>query len=367
MKKSSKKKIILIAGGTGGHVYPAISLSENLLKDPTKEVYYLTDKRGKKYFDQVESSFLYQINSSSPYRKSRKETFLFPFKIFSGFIKSLVILRRISPSVIIAFGGYTSIPPCLAGYILRIPIIIHEQNAIMGRANRLLSNFANNIIVSFHNTKSIKLNFKDKITYVGLPLRNQIVKYRKSNFEYKRNKKLNILIIGGSQGSRAFTDIIPKVISYLPNSIRKEIKLFQNCNVGDEKILENIYSSLNIDHEIKNFFQDIGYYINQADLIIARAGANTVFEICTIGRASILIPLSTSIDSDQYHNASFLNDTGASIFYDESVINLNDFAKKLEVLFKDTIKIEQMAKHAYECNIDIGNRKFIEIIENNYL
>ena len=154
-------KSILIAGGTGGHVYPAISLSENLLKDPTKEVYYLTDKRGKKYFDQVESSFLYQINSSSPYRKSRKETFLFPFKIFSGFIKSLVILRRISPSVIIAFGGYTSIPPCLAGYILRIPIIIHEQNAIMGRANRLLSNFANNITVSFHNTKSIKLNFKD--------------------------------------------------------------------------------------------------------------------------------------------------------------------------------------------------------------
>lgn len=367
MKNPSKIKIILIAGGTGGHVYPAISLSEHLLKDTNREVYYFTDKRGKKYFDQVDLNFLYQINSSSPFRKSMKEMVLFPFKIFSGFIKSLVILRRISPSVIIAFGGYTSIPSCLAGYILKIPIIIHEQNAIMGRANRLLSNFAENITLSFHDTKKTKLDFKNKIIHVGLPLRNEITKYRKSNFEYKRNKKLNILIIGGSQGSRTFTDIIPKAISYLPNSTRKEIKICQNCNIDDEKTLENTYSNLNVDYEIKNFFQDIGYYINQADLIISRAGANTLFEICTIGRASILIPLSASIDSDQYHNASFLNDRGACIFFDENIINPTVFAKKLESLFGDALKIEQMAKLAYECNIDIGNRKFIEILEKSYL
>ncbi|MDG2187383.1 MAG: undecaprenyldiphospho-muramoylpentapeptide beta-N-acetylglucosaminyltransferase [Hyphomicrobiales bacterium] len=367
MAKFPKKKLILVAGGTGGHIHPAISLSEQLLKNPKNETYFFTDKRGKKYFDQVQSKTLYQINSSSPFRKSIKEKCLFPFFILLGFIESFLIMRRISPSVIIAFGGYTSIPSCIAAYILRIPIIIHEQNAIMGRANRLLSNFAQKITLSFQDTKRIKLKHHHKIIYVGLPLREGITKYREKDFLYKIEKGFNILIIGGSQGSRTFTDIIPKAISNLPSFIRNEIKVFQNCNIGDSKKLESIYSSLNIRHEIKDFFEDMGRYISQADLIISRAGANMVIEICTIGRASILIPLSGSIDNDQYHNASFLSDKDACILYEENIVDPVFLAKKLEILFNDKSQIVHMAKQAYESNIDIENKKFIEILEKNYL
>ncbi len=354
---------VLVAGGSGGHVNPALALHEELGEFENTKTIFFTDIRGKSFLNGIEKTDIHIIKSSSPFKSGRYHKIFFIFYILIGFFQSTFKLIKLRPKLIISFGGYTSIPTCLAAYFLRIPVIIHEQNSIMGRANRLLSYFASSILTSFDNTQQLNTKHHQKVNIVGLPVRKNI-KYLRSKYIPTRNEeKFNILVIGGSQGATVFNDLIPEIISTLPTHLKKKVVIKQNCQAGYEQILQSKYEQIGIECEIQSYFKNIGSLISDSDLIISRAGASTIFEICTIGRASILIPMAHALDSDQLYNAEYLAQHDACILYDEKNINKLEFSHQLQELILDKNKLVLMSNCAHQIGANDATIKFMKIIK----
>jgi len=354
---------VLVAGGSGGHVNPALALHEELEEFENTKTIFFTDIRGKSYLNGIEKTDMHIIKSSSPFKSGTYHKIFFIFYILIGFFQSTFKLIKLRPKLIISFGGYTSIPTCLAAYSLRIPIIIHEQNSIMGRANRLLSYFASSILTTFDNTQQLNTKHNQKVNIIGLPVRKNIKHLRSKYIPTRNDKKFNILAIGGSQGAIVFNDLIPEIISTLPTHLKKKVVIKQNCLAGYEQILQTKYEQIGIECEIQSYFKNIGSLISDSDLIISRAGASTIFEICTIGRASILIPMAHALDSDQLYNAEYLAQHDACILYDEKNINKLEFSHQLQELILDKNKLVLMSNCAYQIGANDATIKIMKVIK----
>tara|TARA_Y100000590_G_scaffold470770_1_gene669881 strand:- start:1549 stop:2661 length:1113 start_codon:yes stop_codon:yes gene_type:complete len=361
--KFLSQNIVLIAGGSGGHVHPAISVYEQF-KDAGANVSFFTDSRAEEFLNEIDTKTVYRINSSTPFRRSLISKLFFPFLVILGVIQSLVILSKISPKIVIAFGGYTAFPSCIAARLLGLPIIIHEQNIVMGRANRVIANLASVIALSFEETHKVSHKYKKKIIHTGLPMRKSILRYRTKNFNYAHNnKEFNILVIGGSQSAGIFTSIIPKSLSQLPIDIRENITVTQNAHKHDIETLTNEYSNLNIKSNISMFFKNIGYHIKSSDLVITRAGANSLFEVSYIGRPSILVPLPKSLDADQYYNATYFKDKGSCFVIDEGELTSDILSRKLFELYINRDDLHKLAYTAYDFSSKFHEKNFIEILQ----
>ena len=355
---------VLVAGGSGGHVNPALALHEELREFENTKTIFFTDKRGKSYLNGIEKTDIHIIKSSSPFKSGINHKIFFIFYNLIGFVQSIFKLIKLRPKIIISFGGYTSIPTCLAAYILKIPVIIHEQNSIMGRANRLLSYFACSILTSFDNTKQLNKKHNEKVNIVGLPVRKNVKNLRSKYIPNRNKKNFNILVIGGSQGATLFNDLIPEIIVTFPAHLKKKVFIHQNCLAGYERILQSKYEQIGIEYEIQSYFENIGSLISSSDLIISRAGASMIFEICTIGRASILIPMAHALDSDQLYNAKYLAQQNACILYDEKNINKLEFSTKLQELILDKNKLILMSNSAHQIGANDATTKIMKIIKN---
>ncbi|MDC3084474.1 undecaprenyldiphospho-muramoylpentapeptide beta-N-acetylglucosaminyltransferase [Gammaproteobacteria bacterium] len=315
-----KRSIVLVCGGSGGHINPAISLYEELIiNDPDLVINFFSDRRGQIYLKELNNVNIKKISSSSPFRANLNSKLFFLIYISIGFIQSIYHLIRTRPRLLICFGGYTTLPSAFAAYLLKIPVIIHEQNSVMGRANRLISHFAKQILLSFKSTENLKQKFEEKVIFSGLPLRDKITTHSLS--KNKKENSINILVLGGSQGAKIFTDLIPEAISYLPLKLKNKLKIYQNCIHDDEALLKKKYKKIGVEFDIRGYYSNIGSIMASAEIVISRAGANTIFEICSIGKPSILIPLLNSIDNDQLKNAKFFFDKGACLIFDEDQKN----------------------------------------------
>jgi UDP-N-acetylglucosamine--N-acetylmuramyl-(pentapeptide) pyrophosphoryl-undecaprenol N-acetylglucosamine transferase len=363
IERNVRNFYVLVAGGSGGHVNPALALHEELEEFENTKTIFFTDIRGKSYLNGIEKTDIHIIKSSSPFKSGTYHKIFFMFYILIGFFQSTFKLIKLRPKLIISFGGYTSIPTCLAAYFLRIPIIIHEQNSIMGRANRSLSHFASVILTSFDNTQHLNTKHNQKVNVVGLPVRKNIKNLRSKYTPTSNEKKFNILVIGGSQGATVFNDLIPEIISTLPTHLKKKVVIKQNCLTGYEQVLQSKYEQIGIECEIQSYFENIGSLISDSDLIISRAGASMIFEICTIGRASILIPMAHALDSDQLYNAEYLAQRDACILYDEKNINKLEFSNKLQELILDKNKLVFVSNCAHRIGANDATIKIMKIIK----
>ncbi|GHT89252.1 UDP-N-acetylglucosamine--N-acetylmuramyl-(pentapeptide) pyrophosphoryl-undecaprenol N-acetylglucosamine transferase [Alphaproteobacteria bacterium] len=299
--------IIIAAGGTGGHVFPAVCVANELKKHKVC-VRFVSDERGKKYLADYENSAIIQrINTSSR------------FKLYISLLKntllSFSILKRDKPLAIIGFGGYPAVPCVLAAQILRKKTVIFEQNAVVGGANKMLSKFSSLIVTAFENTKNLKQS--DKLCFIGNPTRFESI-YDKIND--KKNDKFTILIIGGSQGAQIFSQIEEKLLTKIEND---DIIICRQAAGG--------------------FFANIEELYQQTDLVIARSGAATIFELIGFHKPAILVPYKKSINGDQLENALFLSRNNAAITIDESEIN--KVPEIVSELMQNTEKIENMKEN----------------------
>ena len=332
-------KIIIATGGTGGHVFPAYSLANYLIKN-NYNIELTVDDRGSKYLKDYENLKLIKI-TSSPLIKKNIFTFLFSiFIILFSTLRSLFFLLFNRPSIVFGMGGYSSFPVCIASAILRIKFVIYENNMIIGKANRYLLPFAKKIFVSYGKLEGIPKNYSNKVFEIGNIVREEIINSKTRNVQNDRFDEIKILVLGGSQAAKIFAEQLPRIFEKLKNS-KVPIKIYQQCQKKQNEQLSEFYKKAKIDFEIFNFTNKITDYYLKANLVITRSGASVLGELINIKIPFISIPLPTSADNHQFKNAIYYKKKGLGYIINEKDIN-NQLYDLIESIFKDKSLVKKI-------------------------
>lgn len=351
-----KKKIIFSTGGTGGHIFPAINLMKHFF-DKGYEVLLVTDDRGNNFIKKYLEFKSYIIKVETPTNKSFIKKIISILTIFYAIIKSIIILKKEKPDLIFGFGGYVSFPLSFATRFFNLPLIIYENNIILGRANKFLCSFSKKILVAKRIEKNFPKKFKEKSYEVGTILSKSIINCTKN--ERKRDKNFCILILGGSQGAEIFGTVIPETIKMIQEEGYK-IKIIQQCIKKQKNSIIDFYIKNNIENYIFEFDKNILELILSSDLAITRCGASTTAELTYTCTPFIAVPLPTSIDNHQYLNAKYYEKNGCCFLIDQNNFN----TKNLFNLIIENIKNKKNLEAIKE-NMKRNNNKNVYInIEN---
>lgn len=341
-------RVWIATGGTGGHIFPACSVGDKLINLGHK-VIISVDRRGFNIIDRKK----YKVCLIWASGVGAKNKFFQIFSLFKIAISSIYLFFRFiinRPDCIVGFGGYSSVPAIFAGFLLKIPTLLHEQNGYIGRANKFLLRFIDVLMVSFKITKGIdKRNIK--IVYTGLPVRSEFLKF--SNSKLPMNRK--ILITGGSLGSQIIDKVIPESLIGM-----KKIFVTHQTRPENVEILRKFYFKNNISANVIPFINDMASVIKNSDLVIGRSGASTVVELMTIGRPAILIPL--NINLDQINNAKNMESLGGAIVVEQQKLNIKLVHDIVSSLFNNKARLQKMAEKAFVENYAIDNI-IIEILK----
>jgi UDP-N-acetylglucosamine--N-acetylmuramyl-(pentapeptide) pyrophosphoryl-undecaprenol N-acetylglucosamine transferase len=339
--------ILLAAGGTGGHLFPAFALAEELGRRGLA-VDLATDMRGDRYGTGFPARSVYQIPSATPGgRKSPIALTRTGFTLLKGFRAAHHLLKAIRPAAVVGFGGYPTVPPLSAARVLGIPVIIHEQNAVLGRANRLMAGGAAAIATSFRRTRLLDGPLAAKACFTGNPVRDAVIEAAKTSYPFLLpGGPVRLLVFGGSQGARFFSEVVPPALATLPQDVRQRIQLVQQAREEDVTRVMTETAAAGIDAEIAPFFKDLPQLMAKSHLVIARAGASSVAELAVIGRPSILVPLPHSLDSDQLENARSLAESGGSWCIEQKALTPLRLATELGALFAAPDRLARAAARA---------------------
>lgn len=343
--------IVLTAGGTGGHLFPAEALA-NALKQAGARVALATDKRANAYSGSFPADEILEIPSATPSGRSIPQMVKAGLQLARGTLTAIPALRRLKPAVVVGFGGYPTVPPVIAASLLRIPTVVHEANGVMGRANRLLARRASLIATGFAETKGIPANISGRVLQTGNPIRPAVREAARTAYEApSRDGRFNLLVVGGSQGARVMSDVIPPAIELLAPELRSRLVIVQQARGEDLDRVRERYGRLGISFEAEPFFKDLPRRIADAHLVVSRSGASTVAELAVIGRPSILVPLPGAIDQDQAANAKVLGDIGAAIVVPQAAFTPERVAAELRIAFETPQNLTKAAEAAHGASI----------------
>ncbi|MBB4197183.1 UDP-N-acetylglucosamine--N-acetylmuramyl-(pentapeptide) pyrophosphoryl-undecaprenol N-acetylglucosamine transferase [Rhodoblastus sphagnicola] len=303
--------ILVAAGGTGGHLFPAAALAHALAAKGAR-VRLATDDRALKYAEGFPAEAVHEIASATPTGGGLGAKFMALLTLANGVLESFNLAGELKPRAIVAFGGYPTVPPALGCSLRGVPLVLHEQNAVIGRANRFLAGRAEVIASGFPTLDGLPVDLRSRVAYVGNPMRPAVLEAARTPYPGFEDQKLRLLITGGSQGARVFSDVAPEALALLTEEERGRIVLVQQAREEDVSRVKEAYARLKVAAEVSPFFADLPKRIAAAHLVIGRSGASTVSELALIGRPSILVPFPHAIDADQAANAAHLAATGAA-------------------------------------------------------
>lgn len=369
--------IFIGTGGTGGHIFPAQSLAENLAKN--HRVIIFGDKNYAKYI-KPQQKFYSKIIQTSQIQKSPIKLITALFKISLGTLQSLYYIASKRPSAIITFGGYATFPLLIAAVITKRKIILHEQNAHLGKVNRIFIRFAQSLATSFPNTSGINQKYHHKTIFIGNLVRQEIIKLHETEYELpkitkekktprdnktmgynvllasdfdedvqqtiKEKNLFNILVIGGSGGAQIFSKVLPKAFFNLGEEVKNNIRIIQQCRSDLLEETYNEYQQYNLNTVLASFFDNMPQLISQTHLVIARAGSSSIAEFCAAKIPMILIPFAKSADDHQKKNANFLKSENAAIVLSEKNFNINNATKIITDLITSKTKLKELSKNA---------------------
>ncbi len=333
-----KKKILIATGGTGGHIFPAVSLA-NYLLNKNYDVQLTTDKRGFKYIKNYDHLRLIKISTSPLIKKNFLSILHSVFIIIFSILKSFLFLIINRPSIIFGMGGYSSFPICFAASILKIKFVIYENNLIVGKANRFLLPFAQKILVSYKELEGIPKKYENKIKEIGNIIREEIINLNFTNSEDKF-ENIKILVLGGSQAAQIFAEQIPPIFIKLAEK-GLNITVYQQCLKDQNSKLSELYSKSKIDYNLFNFTDKIIDYYSKSNLVITRSGASVLGELINAKIPFISIPLPTSADNHQYKNAEFYFKKGYGYLLEEKDIK-NKLFELINSIYKDKSLINKI-------------------------
>jgi len=332
--------VVLSAGGTGGHLFPAQALAGELVRRGC-EIVVMTDSRFANYATAFPRARIETV-PSSPFNAIAA-----PFKIAAGIAIAFVKLLKLKPDAVVGFGGYPSVPVMVAANLARLPTAIIEQNAVVGRANRLVMNKVRLVAAAFPIARFAP-NDASKVVLTGNPLRPEVEALWATPYNVpEAGGPLRLLVFGGSQGARALSEIVPAALTRLPHDMKMRLSVVQQCRPEDIEQVREIYRNAEIRAELQTFFSDLPKRMAETHLVIARSGAGTVAELMAIGRPAILVPLPGALDDNQTPNADILARADAGWRVAQRDLSPDSLAQMLIKIFSDPLALARRAAAAH--------------------
>ncbi|MBT1156236.1 undecaprenyldiphospho-muramoylpentapeptide beta-N-acetylglucosaminyltransferase [Aminobacter anthyllidis] len=340
----AKGTVMLAAGGTGGHLFPAEALAHELTARGW-QVHLATDDRAERFAGKFPAVAIHPISSSTIGSKNPIALLRAFWSIWRGVRQASQVIARIKPSVVIGFGGYPTLPPLYAATRRGVPSMVHEQNAVMGRANKALGSRVDAIAGGFLPENSGANSAKVVVT--GNPVRPAVIEASKTPYVASTGSDLfNLLVFGGSQGAQFFSDAVPGAIALLSETQRKRLRITQQARAEDADKVKAAYTKLGIAADVSPFFTDMAQRMAAAHLVISRSGASTVSEIAVIGRPALLVPYPYALDHDQAANAARLAAAGGGEVHPQATLSPERIAELVGGAMNDPGRLETMAAAA---------------------
>ena len=334
---------LIAAGGTGGHMVPAQSLAEVLLAQGWR-VKLSTDERGARYAGAFPEAVTREVvSSATTARGGALAKLAVPLRIGAGVLSAMRRMRADRPAVVVGFGGYPTIPAMSAALALRIPRMIHEQNGVMGRVNMA---FARRVDRVACGTWPTSLPARVQGIHTGNPVRQAVLDLAAAPYAAPGESTLHLLVIGGSQGARVLSDMVPEAIAGLPDGLRARLSVSHQARAEDATRVTAAYADAGVAAEVRPFFDDVPSRLAQAQLVVSRAGASSIADITVIGRPAILIPFAAATGDHQTANARALTESGAAVVLPESVLDAESLRRDMRDILSDPARATTMAAAA---------------------
>lgn len=335
-------RLLLAAGGTGGHMFPAQSLAE-ILKAEGWSVALVTDARGQKHSGRIPADTVIEVQAASISPRKPLQAVKGMWKLAKGVKQAKAFIKNWKPDVVVGFGGYPAFPALRAAQSLGLPTILHEQNAVLGRVNRVFAARANYVVSGFDALQ--KVSPKANIRNLGNPVRKQIAEAVPERYALPTDK-INLLCVGGSLGARILSQTIPKAVALLPEELRANLRIVQQTTDGELETARTTYVASGVEATCETFFSDIEAHLAKAHYVIGRAGASSVSEIALMGKPSLFIPLAIAMDDHQTVNAQSLQRHGAADILPESEFTPQSVANILQDRLNDSNWLSSAAASA---------------------
>ena len=352
---------VLAAGGTGGHLFPAEALARELVRQGGA-VHLATDRRADAFAEKVPGVAVCQVRAGrfggGPLRIAYGVA-----EMAVGIVQARRWLRRLAPDVVIGFGGYVSVPTMLAAAQLGLPTIIHEQNAVLGRANRLLASRVGRIATGFAEIAGLRPADRVRIVHTGNPVRPTILAVGQTGYlPPEPGRPIELLILGGSQGARIFSDIVPSALAALPAELRGALRVSQQARPEDRDRVTAELQASGIAAEIETFFNDVPARLARAHLVICRSGASTIAELAATGRPALLVPYPYATDDHQAANARAFADSGAGWAIAQSSLTPPLLSQRLAELLGDAARLSHAAAQARHLGRDDAAERLAALV-----
>ncbi len=360
---SISRHFVLAAGGTGGHMIPAHAVAEELMARGHR-VALVTDERGAKIPGIFETAQVHVM----PAGRMTKNPMSWPGAL-KAILAGRAMARRLNetfrPTAVVGFGGYPAMPALLGALADGIPTAIHEQNAVLGRVNRLLAGRVNAIATAYPDVQRLKPRHLEKVHLVGNPVREEVKQLREEEFPALTDESVfRVLVIGGSQGATILSSVVPEGLSMLPIALRRRLQVTQQCRAEDIERVRKVYAEMEIPADLATYFNDVPEKLGWSHLVIARAGASTLAELTCAGRPAILIPLPSAMDDHQTANAKEMTEAGGARTIPQARFTAVELAKQMQKMAMEPGALQNAAKRAWNCGRPNAARDMADLLES---
>ncbi len=355
------RPILLAAGGTGGHLFPAVALAA-ALRERGAAVELVTDARALKYGGEIPVDAIHSIPAATTTGAGALNKARATAVLGLGLVAALALLPRLKPRAVVGFGGYPTVPPLLAASLLGAPSVLHEQNAVVGRANRFLAPRVSRIATGFPEIKGLAAALAAKTRYTGNPVRPAVIAAAAIPYPGFEDGRLQLLVTGGSQGARVMADVVPAALALLSAEERARIRLTMQARGEDKGRVAAACAEMQFPIELADFFGDLPARIAGAHLVVGRSGASTVSELAVIGRPSILVPFPHALDQDQAANAAILAVAGAATVLPQSEFTPQRLAELLRGALADPAALAKAAAAAQSVGVANAADRLADVV-----
>ncbi len=356
------RTVLLTAGGTGGHLFPAQALASELQRRGWA-VELATDERADKYGSEFPARKVHIIASETIRGRNPLSLAKTGLRLLFGTFQARKVIKALKPDVVAGFGGYPTFPPMYAARLTGTPSILHEANGVMGRANRLLAKGVTAIATSVP-IDGLPRELAQKLVETGNPVRDAVLHAAELPYAApEADGEFRLLVFGGSQGARFFSDLVPPAMEKLPTNLRARLRIVQQCRPEDMERVQKAYDALGVAAECAPFFQDMPQRIAQAHLVLCRSGASSVSELSVLGRPSILVPLPGAIDQDQAANAKVLERAGGAWPIRQAQLDPERLAKELARLMAAPVQLAEAAQNARSVARPDAVKRLADLVE----
>ena len=358
----ASRHYVLAAGGTGGHLIPALALAAEL-HARGHHVALITDERGAAIPGKPD----YLTAHVLPAGRFGQNPLGWPAgvsAVLEGRAMALRLFESFEPSAVIGFGGYPALPALLAATAAKLPSIVHEQNAVLGRVNRLLSGRVDAIATSYAQVDRLNPKHASKVHLVGNPVRAEVLALREQDFPaFTEESLLRILVTGGSQGARVLSEVVPDGLAMLPPALRQRLQVTQQCRAEDLEAVRKRYAEHDIPAELGTYFEDMHERLAGAHLFIGRAGASTIAELTAVGRPAILIPLPIATDDHQAANTREMAKAGGARMIRQDAFQPKELAKQIQAMAMNPASLANAAHCAFNCGRPDAAKDLADLVE----